>query len=67
MLIFLTDYVGLEFSMLHAKLYGNFQPVQETSLKGFLPYMGVAASLVTSILLINIYFLVPESLHIIFG
>ena len=43
-------------------------PVQEKRIfEGFLPYMGVAAHLVTSIMLINFHFLVPESFHTKFG
>ena len=45
-------------------------PVPEKKIfEGFLPYMGVAAILghVTSIMLINFHFLVPESFHTKFG
>ena len=45
-------------------------PVPERKIfEGFLPYMGMAAILVnlTTIMLINFHFLVPESLHIKFG
>ena len=45
-------------------------PVQEKKIfEGFLPYMGRGGHLghVTSIMLINFHFLVPESFHTKFG
>ena len=43
-------------------------PVPEKIFKGFLPYMGMAAlGHVTSIMLSDLHFLVPESFHTKFG
>ena len=56
--------------MLHTKFRGN-RPAgsREEIFEGFLPYMGVGGHLghVTSIMLINFRFLVPESFHTKFG
>ena len=50
--------------MLHAKFRGNRPPGSgEEDFEGFLPYIGH----VTSIMLINFHFLVPESFHTKFG
>ena len=55
--------------MLQTKFRGN-RPAGsgEEDFEGFLPYMGVAAILVmTSIMLIDFHYLVPGSFHTKFG
>ena len=58
--------------MLHTKFRGN-RPAGsgEEDFKGFLPYMGMAAILVSghgnSIMSLDFHFLVPESFHTKFG